>query len=164
MNYDVNISEFEPGILTTIHSEDAFGKNDFIIEICREIREKYDSKPLVFCLKDKMGVIESNIADDALLIAPQYDRDVDEICHKAEWLMCSHPVKIVLVDCLEELEVMNVNCSREDKEEYIKDTLHELAMKRHVSVILMTEHPDRGKSHPELDIEKGSLLDQISGK
>lgn len=164
MNYDVNISEFEPGILTTIYCEDVFGKDDFIVDICREISRKYDSKPLVFRLKDKLGIVESNIGDDALLIDPQYDHDVDEICNKAEWLMCSHPVKIVIVDCLEELEVLNVGCSGEDKVEYIMDSLHDLAVRRHVSVILMTEHPDKVNSHPELDLEEGSLLEQIAGK
>lgn len=162
MNYDENISEFEPGILTTIHCEDVFGKDDFILEICSEISRKYDSRPLVFQLKDKLGILKSNIADDALLIDQQYDHDVDEICHKAEWLMSSHPVKIVIVDCLEELEVMNAGCSGEDKVEYIMDSLQDLAERRHVSVILMTEHPDKVNSHKELDPEKGSLLDQIS--
>ena len=80
MNYDINISEFELGILTTVYCEDVFGKDDFIVDICREISMKYDSKPLVFRLKDKLGIVKCNIGDDALLIDPQYDHDVDEIC------------------------------------------------------------------------------------
>lgn len=164
MDYDVNISEFEPGILTTIYCEDVFGKDNFIVGICREISRKYGSRPLVFRLRDKLGIVESNIADDALLIDPQYGHDVDEICSKAEWLMGRHPVKVVIVDCLEELEVMDAGCSGEDKVEYIMDSLHDLAKRRHVSVILMTEHPDGENSHPELDFESGSLLDQVSSE
>ena len=76
--------------------------------------------------------------------------------------MSNHPVKIVIVDCLEELEVVNFNCSEADKEEYILDSLQDLAERRHVSVILLTEHSDNDNPHPELDLEKGSLLDQIS--
>lgn len=160
MNYDETMEEFEPGILSTIHCEDAFGKENLEIELCKEVYGKYGTKPLVFRLTHNLGLVEANIWEEAYIVDQQYSHDVEEVCKKAAGIIEDHIIKIVIVDCLEELTAGASSGNRKDDITRITGSLHGLAKRWNVSVILLSEKSEND-SHIELDTDKGSILEQI---